>query len=131
MLKKSILIAAVIMLVFSSGLIVSAQEKPAEMKGDHTLMKNDDMKKCMDKIASDEHMRGTMMQKMMDQTKEDSSSMMQMCKKMMNNPKMHKMMMKMMGGESGVMDGKMMNHEIKMDSTKTISKPEHETHHKK
>ena len=74
----------------------------------------------MDKIASDEHMRGMMMQKMMDQTKDDSSGMMQMCKIMIDNPGIHSMMMKMMHGEGGMMQ----------DSTKTMNKSEHESHHK-
>ena len=58
---------------------------------------------------------------------------------------MMKMMMKMMHGEGGMMEGNMMNqgmmksdstgsmmkdNTMKMDSTKTMEKSEHEKHHK-
>ncbi|MBU2444181.1 MAG: hypothetical protein KJ666_01225 [Bacteroidetes bacterium] len=132
MLKKSFFIAAVITLMLSSVLFVRAQEKSSEKKDKQTQAQSEDMQKCMDKIASDSHMRGMMMQKMMDHTKVDSTGMMQMCKMMMDNPEMHKMMMKMMQGEGGMMDGKKMNHDMmKSDSTKTMNKSEHDSHHKK
>ncbi|PKL83088.1 MAG: hypothetical protein CVV24_06720 [Ignavibacteriae bacterium HGW-Ignavibacteriae-3] len=132
MLKKSIYFAAIITMLFSSALIVSAQETPSNKKDNHSMKQNDEMNKCMDNIASDRQMKGMMMDKMMDQSEKDSSSMMQMCKKMMNNPEMHKMMMKMMQEESGMMDGKMMNHGMmKPDSLKTMNKSDQELHHKK
>jgi len=48
-----------------------------------------------------------------------------MCKMMMDNPEMHKMMMKMMHGEG------MMKHDMMKDSSKTMDKSEHESHHQK
>lgn len=123
------LIAVIIMgslIAFAPAL--NAQETQAETKESKMMMQQEDMQKCMDKIASDKQMRGMMMQKMMDHTKSDSSGMMQMCKMMMDNPEMHKMMMmKMMHGE-GMMDG-MMKHDMMGDSTKTMNKSDHKSHH--
>ncbi len=106
---------------------VNAQEKPVEKRANKMMTQDEDIRKCMERIASDGNMRGMMMQKMMDHTKSDSSGMMQMCKMMMDNPEMHKMMMKMMHSE-GMMDH---NMRMKDDSTKAMDKSEHESHHQK
>lgn len=108
-------------LLFIAATAITAQEKSSEKKNDHSSMQKGDVHKCMDKIASDEHMRGEMMTKMMDQMKVDSTSMMEMCKTMMDNPEMHSMMKNMMGN----MDGKMMH-----DSTKKMNESTHNAHHK-
>lgn len=121
MLLKKVLFIMVIGLMLISVNTFIAQEKSAEKKSEHTMMQDEDMHKCMDKIASDEHMRGDMMKKMMKETEGDSTGMMQMCKMMMDNPEMMKMMMKMMHGDSG-----MMKHDMMKDSTK---ESEHESHH--
>lgn len=145
-MKQNKLISLIIMgLMFISINTLIAQEKPVEKETEHSMMQDKDMHKCMDKIASDEHMRSDMMGKMMKETDGDSSGMMQMCKMMMDNPDMMKMMMKMMHGEGGMMEGNMMNHgmmksdstgssmmkdnTMKMDSTKTMKKSEHKKHH--
>ncbi len=135
MLKKNLITLFVFGLLFAFVPIINAQEKPTEKKDNQMMMQNDDMQKCMDKIASDSTMRMQMMDKMMTHTKDDNEGMMQMCKSMMDNPEMHKMMMEMMHNE-GMMEGGMMNHKMmdkKMtnDSTNTMDKSEHETHHPK
>ncbi len=113
--------------------VLTAQNKSTEKKPDHSSMQKGDMHKCMDKIASDEHMKGEMMTKMMEHAKGDSTSMMKMCKTMMDNPEMHKMMMKMMQGNSKdhkgmMMEGKKMKHNKEPEVNKTS---DHEEHHKK
>ncbi|QQS37189.1 MAG: hypothetical protein IPM56_04335 [Ignavibacteriales bacterium] len=129
--RRYFLFVAVLTAVFfAATLAANAQEKPTEKKEHKMMMQDEDMQKCMDKIASDEHMRGMMMQKMMEHTKSDSSGMMQMCKMMMDNPEIHKMMMKMMHGE-GMMDG-MMKHDMKDEKSDTMKKKEeteHKSHH--
>ena len=124
MLKKNLIAVFVLALLFAFVPFINAQEKSTEKK-ESKMMQDEDMQKCMDKIAFDEHMRGMMMQKMMDHTISDSSGMMQMCKMMMDNHEMHKMMMKMMHGEG------MMKHDMMKDSSKTMDKSEHESHHQK
>ncbi|MBU2447554.1 MAG: hypothetical protein KJ666_18540 [Bacteroidetes bacterium] len=123
MLKKSFTLILILGFVFSSVLIIKAQEKSSEKKDKQTQAQSEDMQKCMDKIASDNHMREMMMQKMMDHTKGNKEGMMQMCKKMMDNPDMHKMMMEMIGGKmmehEGMMKHDMMNADHdKMDMKK-------------
>lgn len=56
-------------LLFFMATALTAQDKPSEKKAGHSSMqKKEDMHKCMDKIASDEHMKG------------DSTSTMKMAK---------------------------------------------------
>ncbi|HCY74736.1 MAG TPA: hypothetical protein DHV28_02355 [Ignavibacteriales bacterium] len=93
------------------------------------MMQDEDMQKCMDKIAAESTMRMQMMNKMTDQCKGDKEGVMQMCKTMMNNPEMHKTMMKMMNDKGMMKDG-MMNNDMMEDSTKTMNKSDHESHHK-
>lgn len=121
--KKNTMFLIILSFLFNLTAFTYAQEKPTEKKEHKMMMQQDDMQKCMDKIASDKQMRGMMMQKMMDHAKNDSTGMMQMCKMMMDNPEMHKMMMKMMQGEA------MMKQDMMGDSTKTKNKPDHESHH--
>ncbi|GBD92141.1 hypothetical protein BMS3Abin04_02875 [bacterium BMS3Abin04] len=131
MFNKNFLFVTIFGLLFFMAATFTAQDKPSEKKADQTSMQ---MNKCMDKIASDEHMRGEMMTKMMDQTKGDSASMMKMCKTMMDDPEMHSMMKEMMGKMMGNMDGKMMgNMDGKMmpDSTKVMNESSHDAHHPK
>lgn len=139
-IRKYFLFVAILTIVFlSTAFIANAQEKPTEMKEHRMTMQNEDlsagrhdMQKCMDKIASDEHIRGEMMGMMMEHMKDDSTGMMKMCKMMMDNPEMMKMMMNMMHGENGMMGSSMMNHDMmKNDSIKVIDKSEHEKHHNK
>ena len=131
MSKKIFLIISILTVLFSSMTLTNAQEKPSEKKDMQTMMQNDDMQNCMDKIAADSTMRMQMMDKMLMHTKGDNRGMMQMCKMMMNNPEMMKMMMKMMQGE-GMIEGEMMKHNMMGDSTKIMQKSEHESHqHKK
>lgn len=132
MSTKRISFAVTTIMIMLFSIVLYAQEKPADKKSNHMMMQDKNMQECMDKIASDEHMRSMMMQKMMEHVKSDSTSMMQMCKMMMDNPEMHKMMMKMMHGDKGMMDDKMMKHDMmKSDSTKAMKESEHEKHHKK
>ncbi len=119
MFKKQYLLVTIFGLLFITATTFIAQDKSSEKKADHSSMQKEDMHKCMDKIASDEHMRGEMMTKMMNHMKGDSTSMMEMCKTMMDNPEMHSMMKKMMGN----MDGKMMP-----DSTRKMNET-HKAHH--
>ena len=137
MLFKRIISSAMVVFLFSTSLVLFAQEKNTEKKMDHSMMQEKDMSKCMDKVASDEHMRGEMMDKMMEHTKNDSSGMMQMCKLMMDNPEMHSMMMKMMSDKS--MEHKDMDHKGMMMKDKKMkhdkepegkNNSEHEDHHK-
>lgn len=132
MLTKKLAFVLFMGFVISLSGLLYAQEKTSEKKEEHKMMQDKNMQECMDKIASDEHMRGMMMQKMMEHVKSDSTGMMQMCKMMMDNPEMHKMMMKMMHGDKGMMGDKMMKHDMmKSDSTKAMKESEHEKHHKK
>src|SRR5690606_28063698 len=118
--RKYFLFVAVLAAVFfTATLIANAQEKPTEKK-EHKMMQQEDIEKCMDKIAADSTMRMQMMDKMMEHTKGDTSDMMEMCKMMMSNPEMHKMMMKMMHGE-GMMDG-MMKHDMKDEKNDSLMK---------
>ena len=131
--RKYLLFTAILTaLFFAVVLIANAQEKPSEKKDKQIPIagQHEDMKKCMATIAADSTMRMQMMSKMMDHTKSDSSGMMQMCKMMMDNPEMHKMMMKMMQGK-GMMEGGMMKHDMMRDSTKTMNKSDHKSHHQK
>jgi len=132
MLKKNLIAIFILGFLFTFVASVNAQEKPIEKKETKMTMQHEDMQKCMDKIAADSTMRMQMMNKMMDHAEGDNESMMQMCKMMMDNPEMHKMMMKMMHND-GMMEGGMMNHNMNMmnDSTKTMGRPEHESHQQK
>ena len=130
MSKKNFLIVSILTVLLASMTLTNAQEKPTEKKDMQTMMQNNDMQNCMDKIAADSTMRMQMMSKMMDNAKSDTSGMMRMCKMMMNNPEMHKMMIKMMHGE-GMMEGGMMEHKMMGDSTKMMQKSEHKSHQNK
>ena len=122
---------AMVVFLTSASSVLFAQENTNEKKMDHAMMQEKDMSKCMDKIASDDHMRGEMMDKMMEHTKNDSSGMMQMCKMMMDNPEMHSMMKKMMSDKSTDNEGmiikdKKMKHNKEPEGKKNS---EHEEHH--
>ena len=125
MLNKNLIVVIILGLLFTFVSTINAQEKPTEKKEHKMMMQDEDMQKCMDKIAADSTMRMQMMDKMMEHAKGDTDNMMQMCKMMMENPEMHKMMMKMMHGEG--MEGGMMKHEMKSDST--MKKSDHESHY--
>lgn len=125
MLKKNLLTIAILTILLGAFAMINAQENPGEKIEARKVMQYDDMRMCMDKIAADSTMRMQMMDKMMKHAKSDTTNMMQMCKIMMDNPEMHKMMMKMMHSEG--IEGGMMKHEMKSDSTK--KKSNHESHH--
>jgi len=130
MLNKNLVVVIILGLLFTIVSTVNAQEKPIESKEMKMMMQDEDMQKCMDKIAADSTMRMQMMDKMMGQCKGDKEAMMKMCKQMMDNPEMHKMMMMKMHSE-GMMEGQMMKHKMMCDSTKTIEKPDSDSlHHK-
>jgi len=74
MLKKNLIAVFVLALLFAFVPFINAQEKSTEKK-ESKMMQDEDMQKCMDKIAFDEHMRGMMMQKMMDHTISSSKTM--------------------------------------------------------
>lgn len=128
MLKKNMIAVFILGFLFTFATSINAQEKPIEKKESKMMMQDGDMQQCMNKIAADSTMRMQMMSKMMDQSKGDSDGMMQMCKTMMDNPEMHKMMMKMMNDKGMMKDG-MMKHDMMSDSTKTMNKSDHESHH--
>ncbi len=125
MLKQNFIIISILTVFLMAGMVTNAQEKPTKMK-ESKMMMQDDMQKCMDKIAADSTMRMQMMNMMMTKCKNDSEGMMQMCKTMMDNPEMHKTMMKMMKDKGMMKDGMMkhdmMENKMKMDSTKTMKK---------
>jgi len=128
MFKRNLIAVFVLGLLFTFVTSINAQEKPIEKKENKMMMQDGDMEKCMDKIAADGQMRDMMMNKMMEHMKADSSGMMQMCKMMTDNPEMNKMRINMMGDmtkDCGMMKDKMIK-----DSTKTMNKSEHESHHK-
>jgi len=128
MFNKNLIAAFILGFLFTFATSVIAQEKPIEKKESKMMMQDGDMEKCMDKIAADGQMRDMMMNKMMEHMKADSSGMMQMCKMMTDNPEMNKMRINMMGDmtkDCGMMKDKMIK-----DSTKTMNKSEHESHHK-
>jgi len=131
MLNKRVILMTIFGLLFFIAATLPAQDKPSEKKVDNSMMQKGDMHKCMDKIASDEHMRGEMMTKMMDHMKGDSTGMMKMGKTMMSNPEMHSMMMKMMQNNSKDHEGMMMNGKKMNHDKKSEDKTEHEDHHKK
>ena len=128
MLKQLVMILSLVTFFYA---FAFAQEKPIETKEMKMMMQDEDMQKCMDKIAADSTMRMQMMDKMMNKCQGDKEAMMKMCKQMMDNPEMHKMMMKKMQSE-GMLEGQMMKHKMMMsDSTKTIEKPDSDSlHHK-
>ena len=130
MLNKNLTAVFILGLLFMIVSTINAQEKPIETKEMKMMMQDEDMQKCMDKIAADSTMRMQMMDKMIDQCKGDKEAMMKMCKQMMNNPETHKMMMKKMQSE-GMMKGQMMKYDMMDDSTKTMDKSEHESHQQK
>ena len=128
MFKRNLIAVFVLGLLFTFVTSINAQEKPIEKKESKMMMQDENMQKCMDKIAADGQMRDMMMNKMMEHMKADSSGMMQMCKMMTDNPEMNKMRINMMGDmtkDCGMMKDKMIK-----DSTKTMNKSEHESHHK-
>jgi hypothetical protein len=131
MINKNLAAVIILGLLFTFVPTINAQEKPIETKEMKMMMQDEDMQKCMDKIAADSTMRMHMMDKMMGQCKGNKEAMMQMCKKMMDNPEMQTMMKKKMQSE-GMMEGQMMKHKMMMsDSTKTIEKPDSDSlHHK-
>ncbi|OGU77471.1 MAG: hypothetical protein A2V93_00240 [Ignavibacteria bacterium RBG_16_34_14] len=129
MLNKNLIAVFILGLLFTFVSSINAQEKPTEKKESKMMMQDEDMK-CMDKIASDSTMRMEMMNMMMNKCKNDKEGMMQMCKTMMDNPEMHKTMMKMMQ-DKGTMEGNMMKHNMKGDSTKTIEQSDPDPHHHK
>ena len=104
MFKRNLIAVFVLGLLFTFVTSINAQEKQIEKKEGKMMMQDENMQKCMDKIATDSTMRMQMMSKMMDHSKGDKEAMMQMCKMMMDNPEMHKMMMNMMGSS---MNGEM------------------------
>ena len=116
MLKKNFLIISILTVFLMAAIITKAQEKPIEMKESKMNMQDDDMQKCMNKIAADSTMRMQMMNMMMTKCKNDKEGMMQMCKTMMDNPEMKKTMMKMMNDKGMMKDGMM------SDSTNTMKK---------
>ena len=131
MLNKNLSAVIILGLLFTFVSSISAQEKPIESKEMKMMMQDEDMQKCMDKIAADSAMRMQMMDKMMGQCKGDKEAMMKMCKQMMDNPEMQIMMKKKMQSE-GMMEGQMMKHKMMGDSTKIMQKSENESHqHKK
>ena len=130
MSKQNFLIISILTVFLAAGMITNAQEKPTEKKESKMMMQDDDMQKCMDKIAADSTMRMQMMNMMMTKCKNDKEGMMQMCKTMMDIPDMHKTMMKMMNDKGMMKDG-MMKQEMMSDSTKTKNKSDHESHHQK
>jgi len=100
---------------------INAQEKPIETKEMKMMMQDDDMQKCMDKIAADSTLRMQMMDKMMGQCKGDKEAMMQICKKMKKNMQCE-----------GMMECEKMKHKMNCDSTKTTHKCDQDSlHHKK
>ena len=125
MFNKNLIAVIILGLLFTIVSTINAQEKPIETKEMKMMMMQDeDMQKCMDKIAADSTMRMQMMDKMMNKCQGDKEAMMKMCKQMMDNPEMHKMMMKKMQSE-GMLEGQMMKHKMMMsDSTKTIETPD-------
>ncbi|GBD92146.1 hypothetical protein BMS3Abin04_02880 [bacterium BMS3Abin04] len=131
MLNKHAILMTIFGLLFLMATTLPAQDKPSEKKVDNSMMQKEDMHKCMDKIASDEHMRGKMMTKMMDHMKGDSTGMMKMCKTMMSNLEMHSMMKKMMGNNSKDHEGMMMNGGKMNHDKKSEGKTKHEDYHKK
>jgi len=133
--RRYFLFVAVLAAVFfTATIIVSAQEKPTEKK-EHKMMQQEDMEKCMDKIAADDHMSKMMMDKLLEHSKTDTAALMDMCKTMMSNsdmhkmmmnkPEMRKMMMDMMHGEG------MMKHDMKDEKNDSLMKKdtEHKSHH--
>lgn len=131
MLNKHVILTTIFGLLFITAISLTAQDKPSEKKADNSTIQKEDVHKCMDKIASDEHMRGEMMTKMMNHMKGNSNGMMEMGKTMMANPEMHSMMMKMMQSNSKNHEGMMMNGK-KMDyDKKSEGKTDHDDHHKK
>lgn len=130
MLKNNLIAVFILGFLFTFVSSINAQEKPTEKKESKMMMQDDNMQKCMEKISADSTMRMQMMNMMITKCKDDKEGMMQMCKTMMDNPDMHKMMMKMMHSE-GMMEGGMMKHDMMSDSTKTINKSDHESHHQK
>jgi len=131
MLNKNLIAVIILGLLFTIVSTINAQEKPIESKEMKMMMQDEDMQKCMDKIAADSSMRMQMMNMMMNKCKNDKEGMMQMCKTMIDNPEMHKTMMEKMHS-GGMMEGGMMKHNMMSDSTKTMQKSEHESHqHKK
>src|SRR4030065_2633312 len=125
MFNKNLIAVIILGLLFTIVSTINAQEKQIETKEMKMMMMQDeDMQKCMDKIAADSTMRMQMMDKMMNKCQGDKEAMMKMCKQMMDNPEMHKMMMKKMQSE-GMMEGQIMKHKMMMsDSTKTIETPD-------
>lgn len=107
--------------VFSqeTGKMPGEQAKMMEMMKDSTKVK-----RMMEHIATDDHMRKMMMQHMMNSVKSDSSGMMEMCKMMMGDHDMHDMMMKLM--EGGMMKEGM--HE-KNTTDEKMENEDHENHH--
>lgn len=131
MLNKNLVAVIILGLLFTIVSKLNAQENPIETKEMKVMMQDEDMQKCMDKIAADSTMRMQMMDKMMNKCQGDKEAMMQMCKQMMDNPEMQKMMMNKMQSE-GMMEGQMMKHKMMMsDSTKTIEKPDSDSPHNK
>ena len=120
MLNKNFLIISALTFFLVATIITNGQDKPSEKKDNQTTTQQDDMQKCMDKIAADSTMRMQMMDKMKDHNKCDKECMMQMCK----------MMMKKMHGE-GMMKCGMMKHNMMCDSIKTMKKSDRDSLHPK
>jgi hypothetical protein len=120
MLNKNLILIFIIGLLFALTPFINAQEDLTEKKESKMTTQDDDMQKCMNKIAADSTMRMQMMNMMITKCRDDKKGMMQMCKTMMDKPEMHGMMMKMMMDNKGTMKGGMMDHKMMSDSTKTM-----------
>lgn len=114
MFKKNFLIISILTVFLMAAMVTKAQEKPTEMKEIKMNMQDDDVQKCMTKIAADSTLRMQMMNMMMTKCGNDKECMMQICKTMMDNPEMKMTMMKMMKDKGMMKDGMM------ADSTKTM-----------
>ena len=119
MLNKNLVAIIILGILFTFVSSINAQDKPIEQKDSKMTMQDEEMQKCMDKIAADSTMRMQMMDKMMDHCKGDKQSMSKMCK-MMKTMQCKCMM------ECGMMENKM-----KCDSTKTIEQANPDSHHEK
>ena len=74
MIKNNLFMVFVLGILFAIVPNINAQEKTMEKKENKMMMQDENMQKCMDKIAADSTMRMQMMDKMMNHCKGNKES---------------------------------------------------------
>lgn len=132
MQKKYLVTITILIIFFSTFVIIIAQEKLV-VTTESEIAQHKDMQKYMEIIAADSSMRKQMMNLMIGKCEGNENAMMEMGKTMMQNSEMNNALTKLKGNdtviESDIMTDKKMKgdgnskEKMKMETIKTIQKP--------